>query len=113
MGTQDFVKDPRNDSVLVYLNGRLVPRNQASVSVFDAGFVLGDGVWEGIRLNRGKLAFLEEHLDRLFAGAIAIDLDIGYSRAELIEALRGTLAANGMEHGVHIRLMVTLSLIHI
>ncbi len=106
-GSQDFASDPRNESVLVYLNGRLVPRAQATVSIFDAGFVLGDGIWEGIRLHKGALLFEEAHLDRLFGGARAIQLDIGLSREGLKAALRGTLAANGMETGVHIRLMVT------
>jgi branched-chain amino acid aminotransferase len=75
--------------------------------VLDAGFVLGDGVWEGLRLHNGRLLFLDAHLDRLYAGARAIALDIGLSRAELTEALQKTLTANAMTHGVHIRLMVT------
>ena len=107
MGTQDFVADGRNDGVLVYVNGALVPRAEATVSVFDAGFVLGDGLWEGIRLHRGKLAFLDAHIERLYSGAKAIDLDIGLSRAELVDAVWGVLRANGMSDGVHIRLMVT------
>ena len=106
-GSQDFAPDSRNADVLVYLNGNLVPRSQAVVSVFDAGFVLGDGVWEGLRLHRGALMFLDRHLDRLFDGARSIDLDIGLDRAALVEALWRTLSANGMEDGVHIRLMVT------
>lgn len=106
-GSQDFAPDSRNADVLVYLNGKLVPRSQAVVSVFDAGFVLGDGVWEGLRLHRGALMFLDRHLDRLFDGARSIDLDIGLDRAALVEALWQTLSANGMQDGVHIRLMVT------
>jgi branched-chain amino acid aminotransferase len=106
-GSQDFAADPRNDAVLLYLNGQLVPRQEAKVSVFDAGFVLGDGVWEGLRLHRGALLFLTAHLDRLYEGARAIALDIGLSRAEMIAALRQTVEANRMESGVHIRLMVT------
>jgi branched-chain amino acid aminotransferase len=109
-GSQDFRADPRNASVLVWLNGALVPRDEAKVSILDAGFVLGDGVWEGIRLHRGKLVFLDAHMDRLYEGARAIDLDIGLTRAEMIEALWATLRANGMEDGVHIRLMVTRGL---
>ena len=109
-GSQDFAPDGRNADVLVYLNGALVPRSQAVVSVFDAGFVLGDGVWEGLRLHRGALMFLDQHLDRLFDGARAIDLDIGLDRAALVEARHRTLAANGMQAGVHIRLMVTRGL---
>jgi branched-chain amino acid aminotransferase len=106
-GSQDYASDPRNDGVLVYLNGALVPRGEAKVSIFDAGFVLGDGVWEGVRLHKGALAFLDAHLDRLFWGAKEIALDIGLSRAEIVAALWATLEANKMSDGVHIRLMVT------
>jgi len=106
-GSQDFADDPRNATARIYLNGTLVPRAEAKVSVFDAGFVLGDGVWEGLRVHHGRLLFLEAHLDRLYAGARAIALDIGMSREELTDAIRRTLDANDMRHGVHIRLMVT------
>jgi branched-chain amino acid aminotransferase len=106
-GSQDFVSDPRNAAILIYLNGDLVPREQAKVSIFDGGFVLGDGVWEGIRLHKGALLFEGAHLDRLFDGAHAIALDIGMSRGGVKAALRQTIEANGMEGGVHIRLMVT------
>jgi branched-chain amino acid aminotransferase len=106
-GSQDFAADPRNDTALVWLNGALVPKREAKVSIFDAGFVLGDGVWEGLRLHKGRLMFLETHLDRLFEGAAAIDLDIGLTRQGVVDALNELFAANGMEDGVHIRLMVT------
>lgn len=106
-GSQDFASDPRNAGVLIYLNGDLVPRDEARVSIFDGGFVLGDGVWEGIRLHNRAPLFEDAHLDRLFDGARAIALDIGMSRAEMKAALRRTVDANGMEGGVHIRLMVT------
>lgn len=106
-GSQDYAPDPRNERVLVWLNGSLLPRGEARVSLFDAGFVLGDGVWEGLRLHKGGLVCLDAHLDRLMAGAAAIALDIGLDRRGIEAALRATLAANGMEHGVHIRLMVT------
>ncbi len=106
-GSQDFAADPRNEKVLLYLNGALVPRNEAKVSVFDAGFVLGDGVWEGLRLHRGAFLFLDAHLDRLYEGAHAIALEIGLSREEMVGALRRTVEANAMDSGVHIRLMVT------
>jgi branched-chain amino acid aminotransferase len=106
-GTHDFEDDPRNEHVLVWVNGELVPRERAVVSVFDAGFVLGDGVWEGLRVRAGHPAFLERHLDRLFEGAKAIMLDIGRSRGELSEAVYDTLRANDMIDGVHVRLMVT------
>jgi len=101
------VSDPRNASILINVNGELKPRAEAVVSVFDSGFMLGDGVWEGIRVHRGRIAFLNRHLDRLFEGAKAIAMDVGVSREELIERLYGTLDANGMNDGVHIRLMVT------
>jgi branched-chain amino acid aminotransferase len=106
-GTHEYVDDPRNDDILISVNGVLRPRAEAVVSVFDAGFVLGDGVWEGLRVHDGHPAFLERHLDRLYEGAAAIALDIGLSRGELIEQLYRTLDANGMTDGVHVRLMVT------
>jgi branched-chain amino acid aminotransferase len=106
-GSQDFEADPRNASVLVWLNGVLTLRDEAKVSLFDAGFGMGDGVWEGLRLHKGRLLFLERHLDRLFAGARAIRLDIGMSRAEIIVALSETIDANNMSDGAHLRLMVT------
>jgi len=107
-GTHDYVDDPRNADILISVNGALVPRNQAVVSVFDAGFVLGDGVWEGLRVAGGHPAFLDQHLDRLWEGAAAIALDIGLTRQQLTGQLYRTLAANGITgDGVHIRLMVT------
>jgi len=106
-GTHDFDDDPRNARILISVNGQLVPRDQAVVSVFDAGFVLGDGVWEGLRVSGGHPAFLERHLDRLFEGAKAIMLDVGLSRDELTAAVYATLRANEMTDGVHVRLMVT------
>src|SRR4051812_6963645 len=106
-GTHDFEDDPRNASIRIWVNGALVPREQAVVSVFDSGFVLGDGVWEGLRVSGGHPAFLERHLDRLFEGAKALMLDIGRSREELTAAIYETLRANEMADGVHVRLMVT------
>ncbi len=106
-GTHEFVDDPRNSSVLVFVNGDLRPRAEAVVSVFDSGFVLGDGVWEGLRVHHGHPAFLDQHLDRLFEGASAITLDIGRTREELTRDIYRTLAANDMRDGVHVRLMVT------
>ncbi|MEQ1754533.1 MAG: aminotransferase class IV [Micropepsaceae bacterium] len=106
-GSQDFAADPRNENVLIYLNGALVARRDAKISVFDAGFVLGDGVWEGLRLHRGVLVFLEAHLDRLFWGAKAIALDLGMDRTAVKRALKRVIEANGMHDGVHLRLMAT------
>lgn len=104
---QGYVADPRNETVKVWVNGRLVPRAEAVVSVFDSGFVLGDGVWEGLRLVRGRLISLDAHWDRLFEGAKSIALDIGLTRGQLTQAVHDTLAANGMTDGAHVRLMVT------
>ena len=106
-GTHEYQDDPRNAGVLVYVNGELVQRPQAVVSVFDSGFVLGDGVWEGLRLHNGVIAFLGQHLDRLYEGAAALDMDIGLGREALTQALYRTVEANGMHSDVHIRLMVT------
>lgn len=107
---QGYLPDPRNDQVLVYVNGDFVPRNEARVSVFDSGFVLGDGVWEGLRLVKGRLISLEAHLDRLFEGARSIALDIGLTRQGVVAAIEETLARNGMQDGAHLRLMVTRGL---
>lgn len=103
----DFHDDPRNADIRIWINGSLKHRVDAMVSVFDSGFVLGDGVWEGLRVVGGQPLFLAAHLDRLYEGAKAIALNIGLSRAELTQAIHDTLAANNMHDGVHIRLMVT------
>jgi branched-chain amino acid aminotransferase len=108
-GTQDFTPDPRNERILINVNGVLTPRAQAVVSVFDSGFMLGDGVWEGIRVYKGRMAFLKDHLDRLWEGAKAIAMDIGISREEMVRRLEETIAANQMD-ACHIRLMVTRGL---
>ena len=97
----------KNEAVKVYVNGEMFPRDKAMVSVFDSGFALGDGVWEGLRLVKGKLISLEAHLDRLFEGARSIDLDIGLDRAGVTKVVTDTLARNGMTDGAHIRLMIT------
>ncbi|HET9459579.1 MAG TPA: aminotransferase class IV [Sphingomicrobium sp.] len=101
------VSDPRNESILINVNGALKPRGEAVVSVFDSGFMLGDGVWEGLRVYKGRIAFLDRHLDRLFEGAKALAMDVGLSREALVRRLYETLDANGMDEGVHVRLMVT------
>ena len=103
----DAEADPRNDDLRLYVNGHIVHRSEAVVSVYDAGFMLGDGVWEGLRLYNGNWAFLGEHLDRLFEAAKAIDLEIGMTREGLKDALDATAAANGMRDNAHARLMVT------
>jgi branched-chain amino acid aminotransferase len=105
--THQAEEDARNEHIKIWLNGRIVPKEQALVSVYDSGFMLGDGVWEGLRLYDGHWAFADEHLDRLFEAAKAIDLDIGMNRAEVMQAILDTQAANEMTTDAHARLMVT------
>jgi len=105
--THQAEEDARNEALLIYLNDRVVPKAEAVVSVYDSGFMLGDGVWEGLRLYNGVWAFLDEHLDRLFEAATAIDLDIGKTREEVRTALEQTRIANEMTTNAHARLMVT------
>jgi len=109
-GTHAHAHDARNETILISINGELKSRSEAMVSVFDSGFILGDGVWEGLRLHHGTIVFLQQHMDRLYEGATAIDLDIGMPRESLIRELYRTIDANEMESGVHIRLMVTRGL---
>jgi branched-chain amino acid aminotransferase len=106
-GTHQYHDDPRNQSILININGELFPRSEAKISVFDSGFILGDGVWEGIRLHKGHLAFINMHMRRLYDGAKALDMDIGLSPSELVQRIYATCKANKMRDGVHIRLMVT------
>jgi branched-chain amino acid aminotransferase len=106
-GTHDYDIDPRNEAILISVNGELFPRDEAKVSVFDSGYILGDGVWEGLRLHNGKLFHINQHLARLYEGAKALDMDIGLSEDELKIRVEETCTANQMESGVHIRLMVT------
>jgi branched-chain amino acid aminotransferase len=105
--THQAEEDARNADILIYVNGELKPRSEALVSVYDSGFMLGDGVWEGLRLYDGRWSFMDEHLDRLFEAAKAIDLDIGLDREEIKNALLETQRANGMTTDAHARLMVT------
>ncbi|MFN7002150.1 MAG: D-amino acid aminotransferase [Roseinatronobacter sp.] len=105
--THQAEEDARNQDILIWVNGALKPRAEALVSVYDSGFMLGDGVWEGLRLYNGVWAFLDEHLDRLYEAAKAIDLDIGMPREGIVEALEKTRLANDMHSDVHARLMVT------
>src|SRR5687767_14429979 len=109
-GTHDTAPDARNAAILISVNGDLKPRDEAVVSVFDSGFVLGDGVWEGLRVHKGRIAFLDRHLGRLLEGAKAIAMDIGLDREALVRRLYDTLDANAMTDGVHVRLMVTRGL---
>jgi len=105
--SQSYVADPRNDTVEVYVDGAFYPRDAAKVSIFDSGFVLGDGVWEGLRLIDDKLLAIDDHMDRLYEGANAIQLEIGMDREALVGEIRRTLDHNGMTDGAHIRLMIT------
>ncbi len=107
LSTHDAAPDARNDHIKIYVDGVIVPRNEAVVSVYDSGFMLGDGIWEGLRLYDGRIPFLDEHLDRLFQAALYLDLEIGKTRKELTQAIWDTLSANEMKTDVHVRLMVT------
>jgi len=110
MGTHEYEGDPRNENVLISVNGELMPRPEAKVSVFDAGFLLGDGVWESFRLHNGTIAFADEHMDRLFRGAESISMDIGRTREQILDEVNRVIEANDMHDGVHVRLVVTRGL---
>jgi len=105
--THDAEDDARNEHIKIYINGDIVPRNEAKVSVYDSGFMLGDGMWEGMRLYNGKWAFFDEHMDRLFGSCKAVSLDIGMDRKGIADALKQTAEANNMTNDAHCRLMVT------
>ena len=105
--THQALADERNATIEIYINGDFFPRDEAKISVFDSGFLVGDGIWEGIRLHHGVFAHLDRHLDRLFAGAAAIALDIGLDREGIEAALRATVERNDMHNNVHVRLMIT------
>jgi len=105
--THDAAQDDRNDDILIYVDGEIIHRDRAMVSVYDSGFMLGDGIWEGLRLYDGQIPFLNDHLDRLYEAALYVDMEIGKTRSELVQAIRDTLAANDMHTDVHIRLMIT------
>jgi branched-chain amino acid aminotransferase len=106
-GTHNAVADPRNEEVLIYVNGEMFPRNEAKISVFDSGYLVGDGVWEALRLHDGVLVFLDAHLDRLWQGAATIGMDIGMTREELTAVIWQTIHANKMHDNVHVRFMLT------
>ena len=105
--THDAEDDARNEHIKIYINGDIVPRNEAKVSVYDSGFMLGDGMWEGMRLYNGKWAFFDEHMDRLFGSCKAVSLDIGMDRQGIADALKQTAEANNMTNDAHCRLMIT------
>ena len=105
--THDADEDSRNRDIRIYVNGQIVHRDQATVSVYDSGFLLGDGMWEGMRLYQGKWAFFDDHMDRFFGACKAVSLEVGMDRAGILDALSRTAAANGMTNDVHCRLMLT------
>ena len=106
-GTHEYQDDPRNAMIRIDINGEFFAREEARVSVFDSGFVLGDGIWEGLRVHHGKVAFLDQHLDRLYEGAKALDMDMEVTPQQLRERIYRVLEENAMHEGVHIRLMVS------
>ena len=105
--THDASEDARNRDILIYVNGEIVHRDAARVSVYDSGFMLGDGMWEGMRLYDGIWAFFDEHMDRFFNSCKAVSLDVGMDKAGILDALTRTAQANGMTTDVHCRLMLT------
>jgi branched-chain amino acid aminotransferase len=107
MSTHSAVHDPRNETIEIYINGEFFPRDEAKISVFDSGYLVGDGIWDGMRFHNGRFVHIERHLDLLFSNAAAIDLDIGMTREEIAAALRATVERNNMETDVHVRMMIT------
>lgn len=107
VSTHDSAEDPRNEGILIHVDGQLLPRDEAKVSVYDSGFMLGDGVWEGLRLYNGVFAFLDDHLDRLFEALRTIDLELGKTRGDVADLLYETVRANRMTDDAHVRLMIT------
>ena len=107
MSSHSYISNPKNEDIFININGELFHRNEAKISVFDSGFLLGDGVWEGIRLHKSKLVFIEEHLERLYESAKGISLDISYSKKDIIEEINKVLVKNGMEDNIHIRLVLS------
>jgi len=109
-GTHSYIQDQRNENIIIYINGEFFPRKEAKISVFDSGFLLGDGVWEGIRLYNKRLCLIDEHLERLYRGAEKLKIGLGKSKEELIALIYETVHANAMDSDVHIRLIVSRGL---
>jgi len=107
MSSHSYIANPKNEDIFININGELFHRSEAKISVFDSGFLLGDGVWEGIRLHKLKLVFIEDHLDRLYKSAKGIALDIPYSRKDIIDEINKVLLKNKMDDNIHIRLIVS------
>jgi branched-chain amino acid aminotransferase len=108
--THDFMEDPRNKDILIYINGQLVHRSEAKISVFDSGFLLGDGFWESFRIHNGRLVFFDRHMDRLEENAKALDIALPFGRKEIREALQKTIEANHLGDEAHLRLIITRGL---
>ena len=106
-GTHNAVKDDRNNQIKIYVNGELLPRSEAKISVFDSGYLVGDGVWEAVRLNKGTLIFMDDHLSRLWNAAKATGIELPFTKNELINIIKSVLSENNMTDGVHVRVMVT------
>lgn len=106
-GTHNAIEDPRNENVLIYINGEYFPRKEAKISVFDSGYLVGDGIWEGIRLHHGKLAFIDQHLNRLWHASYATGMKFPFTKEELVKTIFEVLEKNDMHDDVHIRLMIT------
>ena len=107
MGSHTYISNKKNDDIFININGELFHRSEAKISVFDSGFLLGDGIWEGIRLHQSKLVFIEDHLDRLYASAKGISLDIPYSKQNIIDEINKVLDKNNMDDNIHIRLVIS------
>tara|TARA_Y100000768_G_C23931441_1_gene660294 strand:+ start:109 stop:1014 length:906 start_codon:yes stop_codon:yes gene_type:complete len=107
LGSHNYIPDKKNHDIFININGTLLRRNEAKISVFDSGFLLGDGVWEGIRVHESKLVFIDEHLNRLFNSAKGISLDIKLSKAQIIQQIFKVLNINNMVDNIHIRLIIT------
>lgn len=106
-GTHNAQEDSRNDSILIAINDDLFPRNDAKISVFDSGYLVGDGVWEALRLHQGVLVFLEDHFNRLWQSAKTVGISLPFTKKELTAKVWDTLNANDMTDGVHVRIMIT------
>lgn len=106
-GTHNAIDDPRNKDIKIFINGTLHPREKAKISVFDSGYLVGDGVWEAFRVKQGKMVFIDKHLDRLWQSAKVVGINIPFSREELLQNIQFTLDANSMKDHIHVRVMLT------
>jgi len=107
MSSHSYISNPKNENIFININGELIHRSEAKISVFDSGFLLGDGVWEGIRLHKSNLVFIDDHLDRLYNSAKGISLEISYSKKEIIHEINKVLYKNNMKDNIHIRLVIS------